>query len=62
MERLRRRRDLIDKRVCRSRSYEEQVWDHPPTLFVLVGMALVIGGGLGAIRGEPELPLTAIAS
>jgi hypothetical protein len=38
------------------------VWDHPPTLFVLMGMALVIGGGLGAIRGETELPLTAIAS
>jgi hypothetical protein len=31
-------------------------------LFVLMGMALVIGGGLGAIRGETELPLTAIAS
>jgi len=25
-------------------------------------MALVIGGGLGAIHGETELPLTTIAS
>ena len=32
------------------------------TLFVPMGMALVIGGGLGAIHGETELPLTTIAS
>ncbi|CAN5508850.1 DMT family transporter [soil metagenome] len=29
------------------------VWDHPPTLFVFLGMALVIGGGLAAIRAKP---------
>jgi drug/metabolite transporter (DMT)-like permease len=29
------------------------VWDHPPTLFVILGMALVIGGGLIAIRRKP---------
>jgi drug/metabolite transporter (DMT)-like permease len=26
------------------------VWDHPPTLFTYLGMALVIGGGLVAVR------------
>jgi drug/metabolite transporter (DMT)-like permease len=35
------------------------VWDHVPTLFVYVGMALVIGGGVIAIRAkraqEPSL-------
>ncbi|MDT5184277.1 MAG: hypothetical protein QOI29_2435 [Mycobacterium sp.] len=38
------------------------VWHHPPTLFVVVGMALVIGGGLVAIRGKSEAPLTSIES
>jgi drug/metabolite transporter (DMT)-like permease len=38
------------------------VWDHAPTLFVVVGMALVIGGGLVAIRGKSEAPLASIAS
>jgi drug/metabolite transporter (DMT)-like permease len=28
------------------------VWDHPPTLFTYLGMALVIGGGLVAIRAR----------
>jgi drug/metabolite transporter (DMT)-like permease len=35
------------------------VWGHPPTLFVFLGMALVIGGGLVAIRGKPA-PLAVI--
>jgi drug/metabolite transporter (DMT)-like permease len=30
------------------------VWDHPPTLLTYVGMALVIGGGLVAIRAKPK--------
>jgi drug/metabolite transporter (DMT)-like permease len=38
------------------------VWHHPPTLFVVVGMALVIGGGLVAIRGKSEAPLASIES
>ena len=38
------------------------VWHHPPTLFVVVGMVLVIGGGLVAIRGKSEAPLTSIES
>jgi drug/metabolite transporter (DMT)-like permease len=28
------------------------VWDHPPTLYVVLGVALVISGGLIAIRGK----------
>jgi drug/metabolite transporter (DMT)-like permease len=35
---------------------------HPPTLFVVVGMVLVIGGGLVAIRGKSEAPLASIES
>jgi drug/metabolite transporter (DMT)-like permease len=35
------------------------VWNHPPTLYVVAGMVLVIGGGLVAIRGKPEAPLPA---
>jgi len=38
------------------------VWHHPPTLFVVVGMVLVIGGGLVAIRGKSETPLASIES
>jgi len=38
------------------------VWHHPPTLFVVVGMVLVIGGGLVAIRGKSEAPLASIES
>jgi drug/metabolite transporter (DMT)-like permease len=38
------------------------VWDHAPTVFVVVGMALVIGGGLVAIRGKSEAPLVSIDS
>ena len=30
------------------------LWDRAPTLFVILGMALVIGGGLIAIRKKPE--------
>ncbi len=33
------------------------VWDHPPTLYVILGMALVIGGGLVAIRGKNAAPV-----
>jgi drug/metabolite transporter (DMT)-like permease len=36
------------------------VWDHPPTLYVFLGMALVIGGGLVAIRGKPTAQVTGI--
>jgi hypothetical protein len=35
---------------------------HPPTLFVFLGMTLVIGGGLVAIRGKAEAPLAVIES
>jgi drug/metabolite transporter (DMT)-like permease len=38
------------------------VWDHPPTLFVFLGMALVIGGGLIAIRRKPASALAVIES
>jgi drug/metabolite transporter (DMT)-like permease len=37
------------------------VWDHPPTLFAYSGMALVIGGGLVAVRAKPR-PGRGIAS
>jgi LPXTG-motif cell wall-anchored protein len=33
------------------------VWNHPPTLYVILGMALVIGGGLVAIRGKNAAPV-----
>jgi drug/metabolite transporter (DMT)-like permease len=32
------------------------VWNHPPTPFTYLGMALVIGGGLVAVRAKPRLP------
>ena len=32
------------------------VWKHPPTLLTYGGMALVIGGGLIAIRAKRETP------
>ena len=38
------------------------IWDRTPTLFVILGMTLVIGGGLVAIRGKTKAPLTAIES
>jgi drug/metabolite transporter (DMT)-like permease len=38
------------------------VWHRTPTLFVLPGMTLVIGGGLVAIRGKTKAPLTLIES
>lgn len=33
------------------------VWKHAPTLYVYLGMALVIGGGLIAIRGRTAVPV-----
>jgi drug/metabolite transporter (DMT)-like permease len=36
------------------------IWNHPPTLYVVAGMVLVIGGGLVAIRGKSEAPLASI--
>jgi drug/metabolite transporter (DMT)-like permease len=33
------------------------VWDHAPTLFMYLGMALVIGGGLVALRAKPSAPV-----
>jgi drug/metabolite transporter (DMT)-like permease len=38
------------------------VWDHPPTLFVIVGMVLVIGGGLVAVRDRTAAPLATVES
>lgn len=38
------------------------VWDRTPTLFVILGMTLVIGGGLVAVLGKTKAPLTAIES
>jgi drug/metabolite transporter (DMT)-like permease len=32
------------------------IWDHPPTLFTYLGMALVIGGGLVAVRARAAPP------
>jgi drug/metabolite transporter (DMT)-like permease len=36
------------------------VWEHAPTLYVFLGMALVIGGGLVAIRGQPKVAPAAV--
>jgi len=36
------------------------LWNRAPTLFVILGMALVIGGGVIAIRKKSETPPTAI--
>jgi drug/metabolite transporter (DMT)-like permease len=36
------------------------LWDRAPTLFVVVGMALVIGGGLIAIRKKPDASLIVV--
>jgi drug/metabolite transporter (DMT)-like permease len=30
------------------------VWNHPPTPFGYLGVALVIGGGLVAVRAKPD--------
>jgi hypothetical protein len=38
------------------------IWHRSLTLFVVLGMALVIGGGLVAIRGKTDAPLAAIRS
>ncbi|MCW2688529.1 MAG: protein of unknown function transrane [Mycobacterium sp.] len=38
------------------------VWGHPPTLFVILGMALVIGGGFVAIRGKTDAPPAVVES
>jgi drug/metabolite transporter (DMT)-like permease len=35
------------------------IWHRSPTLFVVLGMALIIGGGLVAIRGTTHAPLAA---
>jgi drug/metabolite transporter (DMT)-like permease len=32
------------------------VWHHAPTAYMYVGMALVIGGGLIAVRAKPQVP------
>lgn len=32
------------------------VWDHPPTLYMYLGAALVIGGGVIAVRARPRAP------
>ena len=36
------------------------IWDRAPTLFVVLGMALVIGGGIIAIRKKSDASLTAV--
>jgi drug/metabolite transporter (DMT)-like permease len=33
------------------------VWHHPPTLYMYLGMVLVIGGGLVAVRAETRPPV-----
>ena len=38
------------------------IWDQPPTLFVCMGMALVIGGGLVAISGKTDVSPAVVAS
>ena len=38
------------------------IWDHPPTLFVCLGMALVIGGGLVAISGKTDVSPAVVES
>jgi drug/metabolite transporter (DMT)-like permease len=35
------------------------VWDHPPTLYMYLGMVLVIGGGVIAVRAGHRTPSTA---
>ncbi|WP_231643286.1 hypothetical protein [Mycolicibacterium baixiangningiae] len=32
------------------------VWHHPPTLYMYLGTALVIGGGLVAVRARAGTP------
>ena len=36
------------------------VWNHRPTLFMYLGMALVIGGGRVAIRAKPSVPIALV--
>jgi hypothetical protein len=38
------------------------ICDHPPTLFVFMGMALVIGGGLVAISGKTDVSPAVVES
>ena len=38
------------------------IWNHTPTLSVILGVMLVIGGGLVAIRGKTKAPLTPMES
>jgi hypothetical protein len=45
-----------------SQAFIVLAYRYPPTLFVVVGMALVIGGGLVAIRGKSQAQPTAIES
>jgi drug/metabolite transporter (DMT)-like permease len=37
-------------------------WGHPPTLFTYVGMALVIGGGIVAVRARTRPPMAEVAN
>jgi drug/metabolite transporter (DMT)-like permease len=36
------------------------IWDHPPTLFMYLGMALVIGGGIVAVRAKASAPMAEV--
>jgi drug/metabolite transporter (DMT)-like permease len=36
------------------------VWEHRPTLFMYLGMALVIGGGLIAVRAKTRAPVAVV--
>ena len=36
------------------------VWNHRPTLFMYLGMSLVIGGGRVAIRAKPSVPIALV--
>jgi drug/metabolite transporter (DMT)-like permease len=38
------------------------VWSHPPTLLAYLGMALVIGGGLVAIRAKSKAPVDSLGT
>jgi drug/metabolite transporter (DMT)-like permease len=38
------------------------VWSHPPTLLAYLGMALVIGGGLVAIRAKSKAPIDSLGT
>jgi drug/metabolite transporter (DMT)-like permease len=38
------------------------VWDHPPTLFMYLGIALVIGGGFVAVRAKPNASVALVST